>query len=239
MLQKLTDRIFFLPYEERTDRPCLYYIRGDRLSLAVDVGNAPAHLEKFYSALDAAALPRPDITVITHWHWDHTFALCCTPGVTMASEKTNRKLREVQRWVWTDAAMDMWEATGEDIAFCSRCIRLEYPDLSAIRVVPAAVSVTAETEIDLGGVTCRLIPCDSPHSRDALLIHIPEENCLCIGDAACEDHYDNNGRFDPDRLDVFIRRLEEIGAEHILEGHGDPLSLKELLSYLREEQQKL
>lgn len=51
----------------------LGYIRGERYSLAVDAGNSRRHVEKFYAALDAAELRRPDFTVLTHWHWDHTF----------------------------------------------------------------------------------------------------------------------------------------------------------------------
>ena len=47
----------------------LGYIRGERYSLAVDAGNSRRHVEKFYAALDAAELRRPDFTVLTHWHW--------------------------------------------------------------------------------------------------------------------------------------------------------------------------
>ena len=74
-LIKITDRISYLPGEQRTDRPLLYYIRGDRYSVAVDAGNSRAHVELFYSALTAAGLPLPKLTVLTHWHWDHTFGL--------------------------------------------------------------------------------------------------------------------------------------------------------------------
>ena len=67
-LIKITDRISYLPGEQRTDRPLLYYIRGDRYSVAVDAGNSRAHVELFYSALTAAGLPLPKLTVLTHWH---------------------------------------------------------------------------------------------------------------------------------------------------------------------------
>lgn len=58
----------------------LGYIRGERYSLAVDAGNSRRHVEKFYAALDAAELRRPDFTVLTHWHWDHTFGLHAVDG---------------------------------------------------------------------------------------------------------------------------------------------------------------
>ena len=67
-LRQLTERVFYLPHEEPADRPVLGYIRGERYSLAVDAGNSRRHVEKFYAALDAAELRRPDFTVLTHWH---------------------------------------------------------------------------------------------------------------------------------------------------------------------------
>jgi hypothetical protein len=48
-LKKLSDRIYYLPNEEETDRPVLGYINGDKYSLAVDVGNSSKHVEKFYN----------------------------------------------------------------------------------------------------------------------------------------------------------------------------------------------
>ena len=90
MLKKVTDRIYYLPGEDFTgrDRPFLYYIRGDKLSLAVDAGNSPDHVELFYSQLKAAGLPLPDITLLTHWHWDHTFGLGAVKGLTAATKAT-------------------------------------------------------------------------------------------------------------------------------------------------------
>ena len=67
----------------------LGYIRGERYSLAVDAGNSRRHVEKFYAALDAAELRRPDFTVLTHWHWDHTFGLHAVDGAAIACEATN------------------------------------------------------------------------------------------------------------------------------------------------------
>lgn len=58
-LVKVSDRIWYLPFEEETDRPCLYYIRGEKCSAAVDAGNSRAHVEKFYTCLREAGLPLP------------------------------------------------------------------------------------------------------------------------------------------------------------------------------------
>ena len=71
-LVKLTERICYLPDDPMRERPLLAHIRGERFSLAIDAGYSAEHLAIFYSALDAAGLPGPDFTALTHWHCDHS-----------------------------------------------------------------------------------------------------------------------------------------------------------------------
>ena len=93
-LERLTERIWYYPFEEERDRPNLGYIRGDSWSLAVDAGHSVAHIAEFFRALEEAGLPLPALTVLTHWHWDHTFALHAVRGLSLANALTNRHLRE-------------------------------------------------------------------------------------------------------------------------------------------------
>ena len=97
--------IWYLPSEERTDRPCLYYVKGDRFSIAIDAGNSKAHVDLFYEELNKNNLPLPEFTIITHWHWDHTFGMVYTNGKTVTGEKTHKHLINVSQWEWTSEAM--------------------------------------------------------------------------------------------------------------------------------------
>ena len=74
-LTSVTDRVWFYPLEKERDRPILGYIRGDNFSVAVDAGHSQAHTGEFYAALEYAGFPLPKITILTHWHWDHTFGM--------------------------------------------------------------------------------------------------------------------------------------------------------------------
>lgn len=53
-------------------------------------------MQDFYRALRSCDLKEPDFTVITHWHYDHTFGLHDISGVSIAHQKTNLFLREQQ-----------------------------------------------------------------------------------------------------------------------------------------------
>jgi len=234
-LNKISDRIYYLPAEERTDRPNLGYIRGDRYSLTVDAGNSSEHVEKFYRELRELKLRLPDFTVITHWHWDHTFGMHSVSGKTVASHLTNRKLGEVQKWEWTDEAMEMRLQSGEDIEICDRCIRLEYPDRNKVKVVRAEIEFTGVINIDMGGVHCEIKEFTATHSDDSVLIHVPEERVVFIGDAEGGDYYQNNGKYDKARLKEMIKVLEKIDVDIFVLGHNMAQSKLETMSYLSDE----
>ena len=234
-LKKISDSVYYLPAEERTDRPVLGYIKGDKYSLAVDAGNSSDHVEKFYRELREFDLRLPDFTVITHWHWDHTFGMHSVSGKTVAGHLTNGKLSEVKKWEWTDEAMEMRLQSGEDIEICDRCIKLEYPDRNKIKVVRAEIEFTGVISINLGGVHCEIREFNATHSSDSVLIHVPEERAVFIGDADGGDYYQNKGEYDKTRLKEMIKVLEKIDVDIFILGHDMPQTKLEVMSYLKAE----
>lgn len=238
-LQRISDRIYYLPGEERTDRPILGYIRGEKYSLAVDAGNSSDHVEKFYRELRESGLRLPDFTVITHWHWDHSFGMHVVSGATVACHLTNEKLTEMQKWEWTDEAMGKRLQSGEDIEFCDQCIRLEYPDRSMIKVATAEIEFTGSMTIDLGGVRCGIREFVSTHSSDSVLIHVPEERIVFIGDAESWDFYQSDGEYDRGKLQEMIKVLEEIDVDTIMPGHDGPQPRAAVLNFLKNEMNRL
>lgn len=236
---RLTPHICYLEFQERTDRPNLGYIYGKKQALMVDAGNSPSHVRQYMQQLAAHDAMPPAYAAITHWHWDHTFGMCAVSAQTIVTERTDAKLRGMRRWVWNDAAMRERLAMGEEIEFCDRHIRLEYPKLSDIRVKMADMVIAGERRIDLGGVICRLLPTDSPHSRDAMLIHAQEEGVLFGGDADGEDFYENGGQYDRRRLGEYIDLLQELDFEIYVPGHWHPCTKKQEIEYLQKTYQTL
>ena len=230
MLQQLTERVWYLPHDEPSDRPVLTYIEGDQLSVAVDAGASPAHVREFYTAITDQRLSIPEITILTHWHWDHSFGLCAVNGFTLASKKTDARLREMARWAWTPEAMAARLASGEEIPFCHEHICLEYRRPEWIQVIPADMTLEGEGTMDIGGVTIRCETCDSPHSRDALLISA--DGCLIIGDAGYEDFYELDRQYDKGRLAAFLEKLKGRDETWLVAGHEEPLPLKDFIAYL-------
>ena len=211
-LEQLTERIWYYPFEKERDRPNLGYIRGDRWSLAVDAGHSDAHLAEFYRALAEANLPLPQLTVLTHWHWDHTFALHAIHGLSLANAITNRHLRDFR---------DRVKKNGpEEFLALDESIRLEYAGNRPVHIVPADLEYTGEMLLDAGNCPIRVFQASSPHTDDSTLIELPSEKVLFIGDS-------NSGSFPNWKKDPALARelaaaVAAADIETCLEGHWVP-----------------
>ena len=210
LLKKISPHIWILPFDSPKDRPNLGYIRGERLALAVDAGHSSAHVEGLYAQLEANGLPLPDFTVITHWHWDHTFGMHAVHGKTLARPETDRKLRELREEMENDP---LWK---ERFLRSDPSIRREYAGGVPLVIVPADEEVSSDRVLDLGGVNAHILMAESPHTDDALLVYVPEDRVLFIGDAQLGEF--PSWHMNYDKLDALVRQIEELEADLIVDG---------------------
>ncbi len=213
-LNRLTERIWVHPYEEERDRPNLSYIRGDKWSLAVDAGHSADHTREFYRALEEAGLPLPELTVLTHWHWDHTFGMHAVHGLTLANRRTRDYLADFRGRLEKEGPgffLDMHES-----------IRREYADGKPVVVTPADLVFSGEMLLDPGSCPVRVFQAEAPHTDDSTLVWVPGEKVLILGDCT-------GGTFPDWEMDEVLaaKLAETISAIHpeiCLPGHWTPLA---------------
>ena len=222
---RLTQRIWVYPYEEERDRPNLIYIRGDRFSLAVDAGHSAEHVREFYRSLEEAGLPLPSLTVLTHWHWDHTFGMHAVRGLCLACERTNRYLADFRARLEREGPA-FFLAMHESI-------RREYADGKPVVVTPADLVFRGEMLLDAGGCPVRVFQAEAPHTDDSVLIEVPGERVLILGDSDCGVFPD--WTMDPDLAGRLAETVRKIDPELCLPGHGEPLSPERIIEDLLEE----
>ena len=223
-LVRLAERIWYYPYEQERDRPNLGYIRGDKWSLAVDAGHSKAHVEEFYRALEEEGLPLPALTVLTHWHWDHTFGMHAVRGLCLANKRTGRYL---------DMARERLAREGRE-AFLSmeESVRREYAGGEEMAVAQADILFEGAVELDAGNCPVRAFEARSPHTDDATLVYAPGEGVLFVGDAICGSY--PTWEKDPALCRELAREITAAGAKTCLSGHWTQLSAQETVSDLLE-----
>lgn len=221
-LKRLTEHVWYMPYEEERDRPNLGYVRGGNWSLAVDAGHSAAHTEAFYALLEKEGLPLPALTVLTHWHWDHSFGMHAVSGLSLSNVRTKEHLAEWKEKIGRDGP-------GEFLAL-HESVRREYAGGRPVTVVLPDLTFSGEMELDLGGVHVLLKQSASPHTDDSTLVFVREDGVLFLGDAA-------GGEFPTwikkkELCDELAETIREIGPEVCLEGHWVPCGTGDTLEDL-------
>ena len=218
-LRKLTEHIWYMPFEEERDRPNLGYIKGDKRSLAVDAGHSEAHIREFYDSLRKEGLPLPSLTVLTHWHWDHTFAMHAVNGLTITNKTTNGHLLECIKKI---------EKNGPDVFLnMYDSIRKEYSGSKEVIVVPADIVFEGCMTIDLGGCTISILQTEAPHTDDSTLVYVCEDKTLFVGDATCAQF--PNGPKDKNLANKLADKIRQTGAVTCVEGHWQPVETEDTL----------
>ena len=208
-LERLTERVWVYPYEVERDRPNLSYINGDRWSLAVDAGHSDNHVREFYRALEEEGLPLPELTVLTHWHWDHTFGMHAIHGLSLANERTNQYLTDFRTRLEK-------EGTGFFLAM-HESIRLEYEGGKPVVVTPADLLFREEMHLNAGNCPIRIFQAEAPHTDDSTLIFLPEENVLILGD--CSGGTFPDWTVDQPLADKLAETIRQINPAVCLPGH--------------------
>lgn len=223
-LTKLTDKIYYLPHNPDVDRPMLAYIKGEKFTLAIDAGYSHLHVNDFYNAINESSFKIPDFTVITHWHYDHTFGMYATKGTTIAHKNTNIFLKKQIENAKDKNYINILKS--EDIHF-----NKEYNGINELNIVTSDLEFTNNLTINLGNITAYIFHTISPHSEDTTCIYIPEEKVLFLGDSTSEDFF-NNGYMDKEKLESLIKTIESFDCEYCILSHAEPLRKTDLLAYL-------
>ncbi len=219
-LKRLTEHIWIMPYEEERDRPNLGYVKGSRLSLAVDAGHSAAHVREFYALLEKENLLLPDLTVLTHWHWDHTFGMHAVNGLTIANERTNRYLAEGKEKI---------EKNGpEEFLAIHESIRKEYSGNQDVIVKKADIVFDGEITLDLGECTVKVMQAEAPHTDDSTLVYAEEDRVLFIGDSAGDDFFTGIRR--EDLCVKLTDTIRGINPRTCVEGHWVPVPTEDTLA---------
>ena len=221
-LKKLSEHIWYMPYESERDRPNLGYVKGDNWSLAIDAGHSDNHVKEFYALLKAEGLPLPSLTVLTHWHWDHTFGMHAVNGLCIANEKTNAHLLE-----WKSKIES--EGPAEFLSI-HESIRKEYAGGKEVIVKPADVLFSGEMTFDLGGCKVRIVESEAPHTEDSTLVYIENDKILFTGDSTCDDFM--TGIKDATLCNKLSDTIRHLNPQTCMESHWVPVETDDTLNDL-------
>jgi glyoxylase-like metal-dependent hydrolase (beta-lactamase superfamily II) len=236
IVEVVPGRVYALSGFEFTE----YYfvISKDRHQLiSIDAGTRPDFARGAYEALQAYAPGLPPLTTvfITHAHWDHVGGHSYFRGLS-SHPKFYGRANYQEEFAREFNGPDVFgkEFFGE--RFNTEDVRSYKPD----------VAIDNRTEVNIGGTKFELIPVHGGETHDAMLINLPDEKVMFMGDvimpylgAPFVEEGDLEGLFDA--IDAIVSR----NPQYLLQGHepltrtfNSPLILSHLktdLTWLRDQ----
>jgi pimeloyl-ACP methyl ester carboxylesterase/glyoxylase-like metal-dependent hydrolase (beta-lactamase superfamily II) len=189
--------------------------RDRRHLIGIDAGTRPDSAKGAYEALQAYAPGLPPLTsvFITHAHWDHvgghSYFRTLHPSPSFYGRGNYKEEFE-------------HEFNGPDI-FAKQFFGERFSSDDVLSYKPD-VAIDTRTEVTIGGSKFDLIPVRGGETHDAMLIYLPDEKVMFMGDvimpylgAPFDEEGDIQGLFDA--IDVVVDR----NPQHLLHGH-EPLT---------------
>jgi len=153
----------------------LYFVvsRDGRELIGIDAGTRPDSAQAAYEALRASAPKLPELTTVfvTHSHWDH-----------VGGHRFFRSLKPAPRfYARENFAEEMAIGASGQTAMFQRFFgsRFRIEDFEDFR---PDVTIAERREISIGGTRFVLQPASGGETRDALLVFLPEEGVMFVGD---------------------------------------------------------
>jgi glyoxylase-like metal-dependent hydrolase (beta-lactamase superfamily II) len=214
IVEVVPGRVYSLTGFEFTE----YYfvVSKDRHQLiSIDAGTRPDFAKRAYEALQAYAPGLPPLTTvfITHAHWDHVGGHSYFRGLNPHPKFYGRgNYREEFEKEFNGPDTFGKQFFGEK--FSSQDVQSYKPD----------VAIDNRTDLNIGGTKVELIPVRGGETHDAMLIYLPDEKVMFMGDvimpyigAPFTAEGDLEGLFDA--IGMIVSR----NPQYLLQGH-EPLT---------------
>ena len=183
--------------------------------IGIDAGTRPDFAKSAYEALQAYAPGLPPLTTmfVTHAHWDHVGGHAYFRSLTPRPQFYGRGnyQEEFEK-----------EFNGPDI-FAKQFFGERFSSEDVLSYKPD-ITIDNRTDLNIGGSKVELIPARGGETHDAMLIYLPDEKVMFMGDvimpylgAPFAEEGDLQGLLDA--LDTVVSR----NPQHLLHGH-EPLT---------------
>jgi glyoxylase-like metal-dependent hydrolase (beta-lactamase superfamily II) len=220
-LNQIAEHSYWLPPDDRTDRPILGVLAGEKGCALIDAGTSSRHVGLALAEIDRLNLGPVLALVATHWHWDHVFGAAGVEAPFIVHQMTAKKLHWMAGLSWDDEALNARIAEGLEIEFCRDMIQLEFPERSEIVVRTADIIFSDKLDLDLGGVTCSLLHAGGDHAADSCVAYCPEDRVLFLGDSTYPNLHAGPRHYMPQTWLALAEQLLEFKAEHLLLAHDN------------------
>jgi glyoxylase-like metal-dependent hydrolase (beta-lactamase superfamily II) len=215
-LEQLTKHVWFFPPHPDKDllRPSVGVISIAGETILIDAGNGSLQGEEINEQLNRAKLPPVKTLIYTHHHWDHTFgSTSFKPKTVIAHEACADILSRTVQKEWSVSFIEE-EIRIKPHARWSHEAKLKaIKDWSAFDLKVPNWTFSERLSLHFPSVTVDLIHVGGPHAQDSLIVHVPEEKVVFLGDcfyASAQEKVNVN----------MLKQVLQLDGIYYIHGHG-------------------
>ena len=220
-LRQLTEHVWMLPPHPDRGRvqPTIGIVCTRHHTILYDAGNGPAHAEQVKAALKGIAAPPVSQIIYSHYHWDHTFGACVYGAPVIAHESGYERMIDYAARPWGPEFVATTIREKPEIAGIYRAIDRAVGDWDEFEVILPDITFNTRTHrMAIDGVTLELEHVGGAHSPDSVVLRVPDEGVMFLGDCYYPRPGERGGRADNAMMQRF---LDEHQAYYIDGHHGE------------------
>lgn len=221
MLHKITDKIYIMPPYDKTDRPALGLVCGDKFSLVIDSGISPKHAREFLNECSQVNSSPLKYLILTHHHYDHIIGISEMNLLTITHEKIEEEIRRIRSYRWDDSSLAQYVEKGIMPQFGADCIKAENEDRENLSIGAVDLTFTDSVTIDLGGITCDIKVIENSHVEGSVVIYVPEKKVLFLGDCVYGGTFNGVYGYHKDKYEKLKASVSAYDAEYYIISHEE------------------
>jgi len=215
--------------------------------LAIDAQQSPEQGLRFRNAIEAAAGRRVTQLIDTHLHLDHTAGNVMFEDVPIIA---HRKTLELMRDYAGAAPGDRWRIADDDdkfrLFFGSNArelvppgdpledwflTRMNRPGIETIELVGPTETFDEHMTFARHDGALHANYCGPAHCDGDLVLHLPREKIVFLGDLLFVGRYPWLGDCDLDGWITLLQRVLALDVDTVVPGHGDICSRKDVAAF--------
>ena len=225
MLEKFTDKVYAMPFEEGITKPALGLIVGNKYSLVVDGGHSKDHGEEFLRYVNKMNVPFPKYLTITHWHWDHVAGGGAMNLTNIINYRTKENLDRVRDLVNKNEELDL-DVLGRVMYNTTSNLKKQMDD--GLKLLNGDIVFEKKVQVDLGGGSCVIENVGGDHSLDSNIVYVEDEKFMFLGDTIYRDLNKEHKAYHIDLVRPLIEKIRKYDTELYLTAHK-PVYTKEAM----------
>lgn len=224
MFEKLSERVYYMKYNDEKRRPSLGLVIGDNVSLAIDAGNSSEQVENFQRYVYELGVNNLKYLAITHWHWDHIYGIYDMDLSSIGSMGTQEKVQKVK--VIAENNLNCENEEENTVKELKKLIE----DKKEIGEVE--LGYHKKMKIKLGGTSCVLEHLGGDHAEDSTLIYIESDKVMFLGDATYRGFYGEKRYHSLENVKSIANKILKYDCNYYVTAHKEVYNAEEMKSML-------